>query len=64
MATVIIKFKDPDVAHEIIRAQHPRSESKREEFSHTYFEFGEYGQIEIDTKTLAARLLPVDDWKF
>lgn len=63
MSKVHIKFKDPDVCWEIIRAAHPRSEQKQEEFSDKYFEFGEYGRIEIDTKTLAARLLPIADWK-
>lgn len=63
MSKVTIKFKDPDVAHEIIRGAHPRSEPQQERFSEKYFEFGEYGRIEIDTKTLAARLLPRAEWK-
>ena len=60
---VRIKFKDPDVAWQIVRGAAPQSDSKREAFSNKYFEFGEYGQIEIDTETLAARLLPRKEWK-
>lgn len=60
---VVIKFKDPDVAHQLIKAAHPRSERKQEEFSNRYFEFGEYGRIEIDGGTLATRLLPRKEWK-
>jgi hypothetical protein len=60
---VRIKFKDPDVAWQIIKGAYPRSESKREAFSNEYFEHGEYGRIEIDTKTLVARLLPRREWK-
>jgi hypothetical protein len=63
MSKVIIKFKDPDVAHEITRGAHPVSEIAREKFSQKYFEWGEYGRIQIDTKTLAARLLPRSEWK-
>lgn len=59
----IIHFKDPDVADELARGAHPRSEARRDTFYETYFEHGEYGRIEIDPKTLAARLLPVTSWK-
>lgn len=60
---VRVQFKDPDVAWQIIRGAHPTSESKRDAFSKKYFEYGEYGRIEIDTETLAARLLPRKEWK-
>ena len=68
-----IQFKDPDVIHAIINAKHPlpkdedditpRMEKAREAFSNEYFEYGDYGCIEIDTETLAARLLPRSEWK-
>ena len=60
---VVIKFKDPDVVYQIIRGAHPRSESKQEEFSNRFFEFGEHGRIEVDTSTLATQLLPRREWK-
>lgn len=63
MSKVTVKFKDPDLACHLARAQHPRSDDKRDEFYDKYFEFAEYGRIEIDTKTLEARLLPRADWK-
>lgn len=70
---VKIQFKDPDAIHDVISARHPlpddedditpRMEKEREAFSHEYFEFGDYGIIEIDTDTLAARLVPRKEWK-
>lgn len=70
---VKIQFKDPDAIFDIINAKHPypddedditpRMEKDRENFSKEYFEFGDYGVIEIDTDTLAARLLPRKEWK-
>lgn len=67
-----IQFKDPDAIHDIINARHPlpddelditpRMEQERDDFSHKYFEYGDYGQIEIDTETMSARLLPRSEW--
>ena len=63
----IIQFKDPDLIYELINAKHPlpldegditlNMERQREEFSETYFEYGDYGFIEIDAQTLDCRLL-------
>lgn len=73
MSKVIIKFKSPDAIYEIINGRHPlpddeqditpRMEQAQEDFSDEYFEYGDYGRIEIDTETLAARLLPRSEWK-
>lgn len=70
---VTIQFKDPDAIHEIINGKHPlpddedditpRMEKERDDFSGQYFEYGDYGIIEIDTDTLAARLVPRSEWK-
>jgi hypothetical protein len=70
---VVIQFKNPDAIYEIINGKHPlpddeddispRMEHAREDFSEEYFEYGDYGRIEIDTETLAARLLPRKEWK-
>lgn len=70
---VIIQFKDPDAIYDIINAKHPlpddeqdvtpRMKQAQEDFSDEYFECGDYGRIEIDTDTLAARLLPRSEWK-
>lgn len=68
-----INFKDPDAIYEILEGAHPlpddenditpRMEKARDDFCAKYFEYGDYGRIEIDTKTLAARLLPRKEWK-
>ena len=68
-----IQFKDPDVIWEIVNAKHPlpddedditpNMEKAQEEFSQKYFEYGDFGRIEIDTETMAARLLPRSEWK-
>lgn len=70
---VIIQFKDPDAIYDIINGKHPlpdnadditpRMEKEREAFSDEYFEYGDYGNIEIDTETMGARLLPRSEWK-
>lgn len=70
---VQIQFKDPDVIYEIINARHPlpddeqdvtpRMEAEQEAFSDEYFEYGDYGRIEIDTETMAARLVPRREWR-
>ena len=69
----VIQFKDPDAIYEIINAKHPlpddedditpRMEKAREDFGREYFEYGDYGRVEIDTDTMAARLLPRKEWK-
>lgn len=68
-----IQFKDPDAIYDIISERFPlpadedditpRMEKDREKFSDEYFEYGDYGVIEIDTVTLAARLLPRSEWE-
>jgi hypothetical protein len=70
---VRIQFKDPDIIFEIVRAKHPypadeddvtpRMERDREAFAEKYFEYGDYGMIEIDTETLTGRVLPRKEWK-
>ncbi len=69
---VKIQFKDPDAIYEIVDAKHPypndedditpRMEKAREDFSREYFEFGDYGCIEVNTDTMTARLLPRKEW--
>jgi hypothetical protein len=68
-----IEFKDPDAIYDIINAKHPRPDDEgddtpnkqqaREDFSEQYFEYGDYGRLEIDTDTMTARLLPRSEWK-
>lgn len=68
-----IQFKDPDMIFEIVNAKHPmpkdedditpRMEMAQEDFSKEYFEYGDYGMLEIDTETMAGRLLPRKEWK-
>lgn len=70
---VQIQFKNPDMIFEIINGKHPlpddedditpRMENDREAFSKEYFEFGDYGRFEIDTGTMAARLVPRSEWQ-
>jgi hypothetical protein len=70
---VIIQFKDPDAIWEIVSAKHPFPDDEgnvtpnqikaRDNFSDEYFEYGDYGNIEIDTDTMTARLLPRKEWK-
>jgi hypothetical protein len=67
-----IQFKDPDLIFDLINAKHPlpddeeditpRLEQQREDFSRGYFEYGDYGRIEIDSETLACRLVPRKEW--
>lgn len=38
-------------------------EKQRDDFCSEYFEYGDYGMIEVDTDTMAVRLLPRKDWK-
>jgi hypothetical protein len=68
-----IQFKDPDAIFEIVNGKHPlppdedditpRMEKQRDDFSDEYFEYGDYGMIEIDTETMGARLLPRKEWE-
>jgi len=68
-----LQFKDPDAIFEILNAKHPlpddedditpRMEKQRDDFSREYFEYGDYGMIEIDTDTMTARVLPRKEWK-
>lgn len=68
-----IQFKDPDLIYELINAKHPlpadegditpNLEQRREDYSDEYFEYGDYGRIEIDAETLACRLLPRKEWR-
>lgn len=53
-----IQFKEPDL-------EFPKdwTERQAENFRKKYAEFGEYYLIEIDTATLACRLVPRDEWK-
>jgi hypothetical protein len=70
---VKIQFKNPDAIFEIVTARHampddedditPRMEKARDDFMDEYFEYGDYGVIEVDTDTMAARLLPRREWK-
>lgn len=73
MRKIQIQFKDPDAIFDIISARHPfpededditpRMEKEREAFGDEYFEYGDYGVIEIDAETLACRLVPRAEWK-
>ena len=68
-----VQFKDPDLIWEIASSRHPmpddedditpRMEREREEFLAEYFEYGDYGMVEIDAQTLECRLLPRKEWK-
>ena len=70
---VRINFKDPDAIYEILNAKHPlpdneeditpRMEKQRDEFCDKFFEYGDYGRIEIDTETMTGRLVPRKEWK-
>jgi hypothetical protein len=70
---VRIHFKDPDAIYEILNGKHPlpddedeitpKMEKDRDKFCDQYFEYGDYGRIEIDTETMAGRLIPRKEWK-
>ena len=72
MTKHIIKFKSPDVIYDIASARHPfpededdvtpRMEKERDDFLYAYFEYGDYGRVEIDSKTLECRLVPRKEW--
>lgn len=71
--SIKIQFKNPDAIYEILNARHPlpdneddstpRMEKVRDEFLDEYFEYGDYGCLEIDPATMTARLLPRKEWK-
>ena len=71
MGKHVVQFKDPDLIFELINAKHPypedeeeitpKLERQREEFSGKYFEYGDYGFIEIDSETLECRLLTLQE---
>ena len=73
MSKIKIQFKDPDAIWEIINAKHPlpddeddvtpRMEKEREDFSDEYFEYGDYGVVEIDSETMECKLLQRKYWK-
>lgn len=73
VSKIKIQFKDPDAIWELVNAKHPlpededditpRMEKAREDFSDEFFEYDDYGMIEIDPKTMACRLLPRKEWK-
>jgi len=73
MSKHVIQFKDPDLIYELINAKHPlpddedditpKMEKAREAFSNEYFEYGDYGFIEIDSDTLACRLVKRSELK-
>lgn len=68
-----IQFKDPDLIYEILNAQHPlpededeitpKMEKAREAFSDKYFEYGDYGFLEINPRTLECRLIPRKEYR-
>lgn len=72
MNKVRISFKDPDAIYDILEVKHPlpkdqmditnRMEQDREKFCEKYFEYGDYGLIEIDASTLECRLVPRNEW--
>ena len=67
-----LSFKNPDAIYEITNGKHPlpddsdditpRLEKAREVFQDKFFEYGDYGVIEVDTETMACRLLPKKEW--
>ena len=63
MSKIRIEFKDPDALWDIQEARYPGDDDDpkvrkaREKFRREYTEFGDYGAIEIDPKTLKATLV-------
>lgn len=63
-----VKFKDPDLIGEYLDQavpgdyDDPKVEAARDKLSRKYFEFGDYGGIEIDTEKGTGRLLTVKEW--
>jgi hypothetical protein len=72
VSKIQIQFKDPDAIWEIVNSKHPfpededditpRMAKQREDFSREYFEYGDYGVIEIDPATMECKLLPRREW--
>lgn len=56
-----VRVKDPDLIYEYVRKA-ARSEKERQKLYDEFFEFGDYGMLELDTKTEKWRWLPLDDW--
>ncbi len=73
MSKIQIQFKNPDAIWEMVNAKHPlpddedditpRMEKEREELLDKYFQYGDYGVIEIDPATMECKLLPRKEWK-
>lgn len=62
-----VKFKDPDLISEYIDSVVPYKDSaacdaKRKKVADKYFEFGDYGALEVDTETGLGRLVPIKEW--
>ena len=69
---LIIRFKDPDLIGEYIDAMAPcadeyqptaKEEKSREKLSDKFFEWGDYGCVEIDTVEGTGRLVPRKEWR-
>jgi hypothetical protein len=63
-----IKFKDPDMIGDYINSavpgdyEDPKVEAAREKIADKYFEWGDYGAVEVDTETGEGRLVPIKEW--
>lgn len=55
-----IQFKDPDLIGEYIY-QAAKSDDARDELSNKYFQYGDYGMVELDTETKTWRFVPVNE---
>ena len=67
-----IRFKDPDLIYDYICAQAPfvdrykptaKEEKARAKLAEEFFEFGDYGCVEIDTVKGTGRLVPRKKWR-
>ena len=68
-----IRFKDPDLIGEYLDAKFPphagedertaRQETAMRKHADLYFEFGDYGGMQIDTETGEGRLLKRTEWE-
>jgi hypothetical protein len=62
-----ITFKNPDLISEYIDSVVPYEDSAkcdraREKVADKFFEFGDYGAVEIDTEAGTGRLVPIKEW--
>lgn len=62
-----IKFKDPDLISYYLCAEcgngdDAKTDQKREKLADKFFEFGDYGAVEIDTANGTGRLVPIKEW--